>query len=86
MAFVPASHLSLMRGRRKLNNSMLSGDWEKVIEAESDLFAEIDNAVKDSNRSPRELLSELTEIIRLYKSLSDTCIHYSETCRDQEKF
>ncbi len=73
MPVVPASQLSLMRKRRELKGLMESGEWEKLLEVEADLFTEIDTAVRDPERSSKELLTELGSVIRLYRELSDLC-------------
>lgn len=73
MSVIPTSQLSLMRKRRELKKLMESGQWTKIIETESDLFTEIDVAVQDPKRSSKELLSELGQVIKLYRELSDIC-------------
>ena len=78
MSVIPKSQLALMRKRRQLKALVESGQWEKVIEVEADLFVEIDSAVNDSNRSPQELLKELGQVISLYRELSDLCCMYGQ--------
>lgn len=78
MSIIPSSQLSLMRKRRKLKTLMEAGEWSKVIELESELFSEIDTATQDPDRSPKELLSELGSVIRVYRELSDLCQTYGQ--------
>jgi hypothetical protein len=81
MAVVPASQLSLMRKRRQLKTLMHAGQWDQVLEVESQLFTDIDTAVQDPQRSPKELLSELGNVIRVYRELSDLCSVYGQDCQ-----
>ncbi len=76
MPVVPVSQLSLMRKRRQLRELMESGQWDQLLEMESELFSQINLAVSDPERSSRELLSELGSIIRLYRELSECCSLY----------
>ena len=76
MVVIPESQLALMRKRRQLKQLMAAGDWSQVLELEADLFTEIDTAVKDPQRSPKELLTELGSVIRVYRELSDLCYFY----------
>jgi len=76
MAVVPVSQLSLMRKRRQLKDLMEAGDWNEVLKVESELFADIDQAVTDPDRSSKELLNELGSVIRVYKELSEACHFY----------
>ncbi len=78
MSVIPMSQLSLMRKRRELAELMKAGEIAKIIEVESDLFDEIDTAVQDSERSPRALLNELGQVIKLYKDLSNLCCLYGK--------
>ena len=73
MSVIPNSQLSLMRKRRQLKDYMEKGEWSKVVQLESELFAEIDLAAQDPKRSPKALLSELGGVIRLYRELSELC-------------
>lgn len=79
MSVIPRSQLSLMRKRRELKQLMDAGEWQRILQLESDLFAEIDMAVQDSNRSPQDLLKELGQVIRLYRELSDACYLYGQS-------
>ncbi|MGH1487426.1 MAG: hypothetical protein ACRBCI_14525 [Cellvibrionaceae bacterium] len=78
MSVIPSSQLSLMRKRRQLKELMEAGQWDKVLELESDLFTEIDIAAQDPQRSPKELLSELGSVIRVYRELSGMCHMYGK--------
>lgn len=77
MSVIPVSQLSLMRKRRELNDLIKVGDLQKIIEVEADLFNEIDTAVQDSERSPKALLNELGQVVKLYRQLSDLCCIYA---------
>ena len=81
MSVIPSSQLSLMRKRRQLNELVQSGQWDQILELESDLFAEIDFAVQDPHRSPKELLAELGSVIRIYRELSDLCYTVRQCCQ-----
>jgi hypothetical protein len=78
MSLIPSSQLSLMRKRRQLKELMEAGQWSEVLELESDLFTEIDLAAQDPQRSPKELLSELGSVIRVYRELSDICNNFGQ--------
>lgn len=78
MSLIPMSQLSLMRKRRELKKLIESGEWHKIVEIEADLFTEIDSAVQDAERSPKELLNELGQVINLYKELSALCCIYAQ--------
>jgi len=78
MSVIPMSQLSLMRKRRELKELMEAGQWQKILVIEADLFTEIDMAVKDAERSPKELLNELGEVVKLYKELSSLCCIYAQ--------
>ncbi len=78
MSVIPMSQLSLMRKRRELKALLEAGQWQKIVEVEADLFHEIDSAVQDDERSPKELLNELGQVINLYKELSDLCCLYAQ--------
>jgi hypothetical protein len=73
MSVVPKSQLSLMRKRKEFTNLMETGQWEKLIDSESELFAEVDLAVSDKDRSSKELLKELGSVVKTYKELSKHC-------------
>lgn len=73
MSIVPPSQLSLMRKRRELKEHMEAGNWNKLLELESELFADIDIAARDPERSPKALLSELGKTIGVYRQLSNLC-------------
>jgi len=76
MSVIPMSQLSLMRKRRELKALIESCEWQKIKTVEADLFVEIDSAVQDDSRAPKELLNELGQVISLYKELSDLCCFY----------
>jgi hypothetical protein len=75
---VPASQMALMRKRRQLHQLMKNHQWGEVAAIESQLFRDINLAVQDPNRSPKELLTELGGVIALYKELSLLCRRYSQ--------
>ncbi|MFT6388331.1 MAG: hypothetical protein ACJAUP_001711 [Cellvibrionaceae bacterium] len=78
MSVIPMSQLSLMRVRRELKQLMGSGKWQKIIAIEADLFIEMDSAVQDAERSPKELLNELGQVVNLYKELSNLCCIFAQ--------
>lgn len=82
MSVIPSSQLSLMRKRRQLKELMEAGQWDQVLKLESDLFAEVDIAAQDPERAPRELLSELGSVIRVYRELSDLCQSYGQSYKN----
>jgi len=78
MAVIPQSQLVLMRKRKQLHELMREHRWAEVATIEAELFREINRAVQDSQRSPKELLAELGSVINLYKELSLLCRQYSQ--------
>jgi hypothetical protein len=76
---VPASQMVLMRKRKELYQLMEESKWDEVSAMEKQLFNDINEAVKDPQRSPKELLSELSSVIGLYKELSALCRLYGKT-------
>ena len=78
MTVIPQSQLVLMRKRKKLHGLMEAHKWGEVAAIEAELFREINIAVQDENRSPKELLAELGSVINLYKELSILCRQYSQ--------
>jgi len=86
MSVVPKTQVSLTRRRRELKALMEQGQWSDVINMETDLFAEMDLAVQDPERSPKALLNELGSVIRVYRELSDLCSSYAQhPCGAQKK-
>ena len=83
MSLIPASQLALMRKRREMSELMQQGDISKIIEIEEDLFDELDNAVQDNERSPKALLNELGQVVKLYRELSDLCHLYAQAEKHQ---
>lgn len=79
MVVVPESQLVLMRKRRELNQLIKAHQWDEIIRIERELFEDINMAVQDPNRSPKDLLAELGGVIRLYKELSSACRMYGKS-------
>jgi hypothetical protein len=79
MVIVPESQMVLMRKRRELNQLIKDHKWDEIVLIERQLFDDINSAVKDPQRSPKDLLAELGGVIRLYKELSIACRQYSKT-------
>ncbi|EGG95135.1 hypothetical protein IMCC1989_1713 [gamma proteobacterium IMCC1989] len=79
MVIVPESQMVLMRKRRELNQLIKDHKWDEIVLIERQLFHDINTAVKDPQRSPKDLLAELGGVIRLYKELSIACRQYSKT-------
>ena len=79
MVVVPESQMVLMRKRRELNQLIKDHKWDEVVLIERQLYEDITSAVKDPRRAPKELLTELGGVIRLYKELSIACRQYSKT-------
>jgi len=52
-----------------------------VAKLESELFKEITTATEDPERSPKELLVELSSVIGLYRELSELCQQYGQQYR-----
>lgn len=75
---VPASQLALMRKRKELHELMKENRWDEVSAMEKQLFNDINHAVQDAQRSPKELLSELGSVIAVYKELSALCRLYGQ--------
>jgi hypothetical protein len=71
-----------MRKRKEFTNLMETGQWEALIESESELFAEVDLAVTDEDRAPKELLKELGSVVRAYKEMSKHCAYYGKNPSD----
>ncbi len=57
---------------------MKANKWGEVSAMEQQLFHDINHAVQDPNRSPKELLGELGSVIAVYKELSELCRVYSQ--------
>ncbi|MGS2716848.1 hypothetical protein ACVBE9_01625 [Eionea flava] len=79
MVVVPESQMILMRKRRELKQLIADHRWDDILRIERELFSDISLAVQDPQRSPKELLAELSGVIRLYKELSVACKQYSQT-------
>jgi hypothetical protein len=75
---VPASHLVLMRKRKKLYQLMKEHKWDEVSAIELELYEDINRAVQDPDRSSKELLAELGSVISVYKELTTLCRLYSK--------
>ncbi|ODS24716.1 hypothetical protein AB835_02270 [Candidatus Endobugula sertula] len=78
MTVIPASQMLLMRKRRHLCGLMKEQRWDEVSLIEGELFNEINTAVQDPQRSPKELLAELRSVISVYKELSALCHLYGK--------
>lgn len=76
---VPASQMVLMRKRKELCRLVEAHKWSEVSAMERELFNDINKAVQDPNRSPKELLTELGSVISVYKELSALCRFYGKT-------
>lgn len=83
MAVIPVSHLDLTRKRRELKQLMETGQWEKLLQVESELCAQIDSAAQDPQRSTKSLLIELGSVIRVYRELTDLCNAYGQQGNQQ---
>lgn len=70
---VPMSQMALMRQRKHLKQLMKEQKWNEISVIEGQLFRDINVAVNDPHRSPKELLQELGSVIRVYKELSLLC-------------
>lgn len=75
---VPASQMVLMRKRKELCQLIQENKWSEVSDMERELFNDINRAVQDPNRSPKELLAELGSVISVYKELSALCRYYGK--------
>lgn len=75
---VPASQLVLARKRKQMCQLIQEHKWKEVSAMERALFNEINTAVQDPNRSPKELLEELGSVISVYKELSTFCRLYGD--------
>ncbi len=78
MAVVPASQMVLMRKRKQLHQLMKEHKWDQIADIEKQLYNDINRAVEDQERSPKELLAELGSVIAVYKELSTLCRLYSK--------
>ncbi len=76
MAVIPESHVNLMRKRKEFQRLVNHCCWQDIPAMERQLFDYINNAVEAPSRSPRELLSELSTVISVYKELSILCRLY----------
>ncbi len=81
---IPASQMVLMRKRKQMHRLMAEKRWDEVSLIEGQLFRDINLAVNDPERSPKELLSELGSVIHVYKELSMLCRLYSKKLIQQE--
>jgi N-methylhydantoinase B/oxoprolinase/acetone carboxylase alpha subunit len=80
---VPASQMVLMRKRKELCQLIQDNKWNEVSEMERELFNDINRAVQDPERSPKELLAELGSVISVYKELSALCKFYGKKLTQQ---
>jgi len=70
---VPQSQLSLSRSRRTLQKALDNKDWQSVGSLDSLLGDALACAADDPSRDPAVLLSELGQIIKLYRQLVLSC-------------
>lgn len=78
MSVVPASQMVLMRKRKQLHQLMKEHKWDEIAQIEKELYRDINKAVEDQQRSPKELLGELGSVIAVYKELSTLCRLHSK--------
>jgi len=73
MAVIPYSQVELMRSRRKISNALRSNNWREVKKADLVLADRLKSASDDPQRNTMALLTEVGEIVHLYKDLVDIC-------------
>ena len=70
---VPHSQMSLCRSRRRLQKALDNKEWQSVGSLDSLLGDALASAADDPSRDPAVLLSELSQIIKLYRQLVLSC-------------
>lgn len=73
MSVIPSSQLALSRTRRDLSKAMAKGDWSEVSTLDKRLAEALEDASADEGRDLGALLSELGNLLGLYKDLMKTC-------------
>jgi|GEM_PF-3770326 len=73
MAVIPSSHMQLVRARHKLSRALESQDWTVIGQLDKHLGEALTKAAEDPSRDALCLMSELKDIIGLYRDLIEGC-------------
>ena len=73
MSVVPHSHFQLSRQRKQLQSALLQADWHDILEREKQLIAGLDEATDDPSRDLDTLLTEMQQVLALYKRMVEQC-------------
>lgn len=73
MAVIPSSHLSLCRARKELMTAFEQQNWGAVGALDTVLGQTLTQAAEDPQRDTAVLLSELGQILKLYRELVTGC-------------
>lgn len=73
MPVIPSSQLELSRTRRDLSQAMHKGDWSEVSALDVRLGEVLARASEDDGRDTGALLTELGNLLGLYKDMMKAC-------------
>jgi len=69
MSVVPVTQLSLSRQRKAMSDALDDHSWESIAGIDNALSSALDAAVADPEKDMKVLLSELGEILKVYKQV-----------------
>lgn len=69
MNIVPVTQLNLIRARREMEKSYISGDWQAVQDWDQVVALQLSQAFDDPARDHKLLAAELEKILSLYSKM-----------------